>query len=317
MLKAYACVPGENVDEISKEQVAERLNDGKSHIWIDIMNSLKDHQDFLRVVMHLHPLAIEDLSHPRMLPKVEEYDSSIFLILHDIVLAEKDNRERLKTYELFMFIGRNYIVTVRRHRIRAIEAYHTELLALSHIFAKGSEAVAHAILRRMIDSFFPLLDRIEAKLDASEEEIFNSPSTDDLQQIFILRKDIVKLRSIAVQQLDAINRLALGEFDILSEHGTYLARDLYDHIYRIAEKAAGFREVTMGLLDAYLSQNSNKMNEVIKVLHDNRHRHSAARRRRRFLRYELSLHAGIDHPYGWLYTLIAMGGISAAMFDIL
>ena len=313
MFKAYACVPGEQAVEITKEQVAEKLSDGKSQLWVDVSSPIEEHQEFLRDVMRLHPLAIEDMSHPRMLPKVEEYEGNLFIILHDIVLQDKEGEERIHTYELFLFIGRNFIVTARRHRIRAADAYHGELTTLTHLFVRGAEAVAHAILRRMIDSYFPMLDRIETKLDAAEETIFDSPSSRDLQEIFALRKDVVRLRSIATQQLDVINRMALGEFEIITPHGLLLARDLYDHLYRLSEKASSFRELTMGLLDAYLSQVNNRMNEVMKVLTVIATTMLPLSIVVGYYGMNFRFIPGLNHPYGWLYTLIGMGAVIGGM----
>ncbi len=315
MFKAYACVPGEQAIEVTKEQVAEKLADGKSQLWVDISSPIEEHTAFLKDVMKLHPLAIEDMSHPRMLPKVEEYEGSLFVILHDIILQDKEGEEKIHTYELYIFIGKNFVVTARNHRIRAVDAYHNELVTLTHLFTRGAEAVAHAILRRMIDSYFPMMDRIESKLDDAEETIFNSPTSSDLQRIFALRKDVVKLRSIATQQLDVINRMALGEFEIITPHGLLLARDLYDHLYRFSEKTSSFRELTMGLLDAYLSQVNNRMNEVMKVLTVIA-----------TIMLPLSIVVGywgmnfrnlpgLDHPYGWLYTLVGMGIIIMSMLS--
>ena len=91
MLKAYACIPGDAAAvEIGQDDVAARLADGKSQLWVDLSSPGDEEYRFLTEMMHLHPLAVEDLSHPRMLPKVEEYDSTLFLILHDIVLQYKD-----------------------------------------------------------------------------------------------------------------------------------------------------------------------------------------------------------------------------------
>jgi len=315
VFKAYACVPGEQAVEITKEQVAEKLSDGKSQLWVDISSPIEEHTAFLKDVMKLHPLAIEDMSHPRMLPKVEEYEGNLFVILHDIILLDKEGEEKLKTYELYVFIGKNYVVTARQHRIRAVDAYHGELATLTHLFSRGAEAVAHAILRRMIDSYFPMMDRVEAKLDAAEDTIFDSPSQSDLQRIFSLRKDIVKLRSIATQQLDVINRMALGEFEIITPHGLLLARDLYDHLYRLSEKTASFRELTTSLLDAYLSQASNKMNEVMKVLTVIATIMMPLGVVVGYYGMNFKFMPGLDHPYGWIYTLGGMGVIIAGMLS--
>ncbi len=314
MLKAYCAVPGEQVVEIAEADVADRLADGKSSVWIDISSNVEHHMPLLRDVMRFHALAIEDLSHPRMLPKIEEYDGCLFIVLHDIVLLEKKEGERLKTHELFIFLGSNYVVTVRRHRIRAIESLYGEFKAITHLFSRGAESVCHGILRRMIDNYFPMLDRIDAKLDGMESVIFNSPRSQDMQVIFTLRKDMAKLRSIASQELDVINRLTTGEFEQITPHGMMLARDLYDHLYRVSEKAAGFRETTMGLLDAYLSQINNRMNEVVKVLTVIATIMLPLGIVVGFYGMNFKVMPGLDHPHGWIY---AAGGMVLIIIGML
>ena len=314
MFKAYACVPGEAAVEIKQEEVAGRLNDGKSHLWIDISSSLEEYGSFLEKILHIHPLAVEDLSHPRMLPKIEEYKDYLFLIMHDIILSDKVGEESVQTHELYMFLGKNFVVTARRHRIRGADAYHGELQTISHLFVTGAEGMGHAILRKMIDSFFPMLDRVEARLDVAEDVIFKLPTPKDLQNIFNLRKDVMKLRSITTQQLDVVNRMVIGEFAVLSPHGLLLARDLYDHLYRLAENTSGFREMIMALLDAYMSQINNKMNEVMKVLTVIATVMLPLSIVVGFYGMNFRVMPGLGHPYGWIYTVIGMGAIIATMF---
>jgi magnesium transporter len=315
MLKAYAFTSGQPVVEIKKEEIAAKLEDEKTHLWIDISAPIDEHHDFLRDVMKFHHLEIEDLTHRGMLPKVEEYDNHLFLILHDIILQDR-KEDRLLTYELFMFIGKNYVLTARHNRIRAADYYHDQVSALTHIFSRGgAEAVGHAVLRKMVDSYFPMLDRVEKMLDESEDVIFDSPSPKDMQHIFSLRKDIMKLRSIATQQLDVISRITVGEFEVLSPHGMLLARDLYDHLYRVSEKAASFRDMTMGLLDAYLSQINNRMNEVVKVLTIIATIMLPLGIVVGFYGMNFRSLPGLENPHGWIYTLVGMIIVIGGMFS--
>lgn len=315
MFQAYAYLKEKNAVEVSIDEVAKLVGNEDATLWIDISSNIEDHTDFLNDVLRVHPLAVEDMLHPRMLPKVEEYGEQLFIILHDIVLLDKDKKdeERLKTYELFIIIGKNFVLTARKHRIRAIDSYQGSSPLLTHLLSKGALTMAHAIIRKMIDNYFPLLDRIEAKLDSSELKIFNTPTSKDLQYIFSLRKDIIKLRSIATQQLDVVNQMVIGEFESLSPQGVMLSRDLYDHLYRIAEKAASFREITLGLLDAYLSQISNNMNQTMKVLTIIATMILPLGIVVGFYGMNFKFMPGLDHPYGWIYTMIGMIGISVGM----
>lgn len=315
MFKAYASGTDGVVTPITRDEVAKRLGDGKSQLWIDISADFEKHRGFLKDVLHIHPLSIEDVLHTRMLPKVEEYDDYLFIILHDIVLLDKtgDSEPGIKTHELYIFLGKNFAVTIHKERIRSIDSFEENPQTLAHTFSQGAEAVAFAIIRKMIDNYFPMLERVEARLDSSEDAIFETATSKDLQGILSIRKGIAKLRSIATQQLDIINRIAIGEFKLISPHGLLLARDVYDHLYRVSEMVAFFRETTMGLLDAYLSEINNKMNQVMKVLTVIATLLLPLGVVVGFYGMNFRRLPGLDHPYGWLYMLIGLFAIMSTM----
>lgn len=316
MLQTQLLLPGEGLREIPAEEVAGVLAGGKGHLWIDVSGEVQEHQAFLLETLGIHPLAVEDMLAHGMLPKVEEYDGGTFFMLQDIVLLEGNEEERLRTHDLYLFIGRNFLVTLHRGRIRAVDALHLDAAALTRLLGRGPEPLSHAILRRMVDSFFPMLDRIEARVDESEEAIFNMPEPRDLQRIFQLRKDVVRLRSLAQQQLTVMSRIAGGEFEAISEQGVYLARDLYDHLYRFSEKASGFREEILSLLDAYLSQTNNRMNDVVRVLTMMATILLPLSIVVGFYGMNFRTMPGLSHPYGWLLTLGGMAVLITVMLTI-
>jgi magnesium transporter len=313
MFKAYACMPGEQAVEISSNDVSARLNDGKSNVWIDISENIEGYRDFLENTMGFHQLAIDDLSSPGLLPKVEEYDGTLFLVLNDIVIAENEDEDRVRTYQLFIFLRKNALVTIHRKRIRAIDHLIGDMTSLTRLLARGAESLSHSVMMGMVDNFFPMLTRVETKLDASEETIFKSTSMEYLQEVFKLRKDVVRLHSIAQQQLNVISRLATGEFDEISPQGVLLARDIYDHLYRLSEKVAGFREETVGILDAYLSQLNNRMNDVVKVLTMIATIMLPLSIVVGFFGMNFRIMPGLNHPYGWVFTLVFMVGLITVM----
>lgn len=313
MLRTQLLLPGEGIREIPAEEVAGRLASGAGHLWIDLSGEVQEHQAFLQETLGIHPLAVEDMMAQGMLPKVEEYEGGTFFMLQDIVLLEGNDEERLRTHDLFLYIGRNFLVTAHRGRIRAVDLLRQDAAALTRFLGKGPEQLSHAILRRMVDSFFPMLDRVEARIDESEEAIFNTPGPADLQRVFQLRKDVVRLRSLSQQQLTVMSRVAGGEFEAISDQGVYLARDLYDHLYRFSEKASGFREEILSLLDAYLSQTNNRMNDVVRVLTMMATIMLPLSIVVGFYGMNFRTMPGLSHPYGWLLTLFGMGALITGM----
>lgn len=313
MLRTQMMLPGEGIREVPAEEVAGALAGGAAHLWIDVSGEVQEHQAFLQEVLGIHPLAVEDMLAHGMLPKVEEYEGGTFFMLQDIVLLEGNEEERLRTHDLYLYIGKNFLVTAHRGRIRAVDLLHQDAAALSRLLGRGPEQLSHGILRRMVDSFFPMLDRVEAKIDESEEAIFNTPGPEDLQRVFQLRKDVVRLRSLAQQQLTVMSRVAGGEFEAISEQGIYLARDLYDHLYRFSEKASGFREEILSLLDAYLSQTNNRMNDVVRVLTMMATIMLPLSIVVGFYGMNFRTMPGLAHPYGWLLTLLGMASLITGM----
>lgn len=315
MFKAYVSGANGAVVPITKDEVAAKLRDGTTPLWIDISGDFEKYQDFLKDVMRIHPLSIEDVLHTRMLPKIEEYDDYLFIILHDIILLDKvaGSGPGIKTHEIYIFLGKNYVITLHKERIRSIDSHLDSPQCLPHLFSQGAEVVMFSIIRKMIDNYFPMLERIETRLDNSEDAIFESATSKDLQGILSIRKSIAKLRSIATQQLDIINRIAIGEFKIVSPHGLLLARDIYDHLYRVSEMVSFFRETTMGLLDAYLSEINNNMNQVMKVLTVIATLLLPLGVIVGFYGMNFKRLPGLDHPYGWLYMLIGLFTIMSTM----
>jgi magnesium transporter len=118
----------------------------------------------------------------------------------------------------------------------------------------------------MVDGYRPSVDILEARLEALENTVFEDPTVSPLMGILDLKADMAALRRVALPERDAVGRLARREFPEVPEQMAYRFRDVYDHLVRITEEVAMFQDRVTGLLDAYLSMQSNRMNQVMKVL---------------------------------------------------
>jgi magnesium transporter len=118
----------------------------------------------------------------------------------------------------------------------------------------------------MVDGYRPSVDILEARLEAIERTVFDDPSSNPLKEILGLKAEVASLRRVALPERDAIARLARREFIEIPEAMAYRFRDVYDQLVRVADEVAVFQDRVTGLLDAYLSMQSNRMNQVMKVL---------------------------------------------------
>jgi magnesium transporter len=107
---------------------------------------------------------------------------------------------------------------------------------------------------------------LEERLQELERAVFEEPRANPLKAILHLKSDVGALRRIAAPQRDVIARLARREFPEIPDAMAYRFRDVYDHLVRVADEASFFQDRVTSLLDAYLSTQSNRMNQVMKVL---------------------------------------------------
>jgi magnesium transporter len=117
-----------------------------------------------------------------------------------------------------------------------------------------------------VDHYRPEVDSLEDRVEALERAVFERPWRNPLRDVLHLKRDIASLRRVALPQRDAVGRLGRREFGQIPEAMTYRFRDVYDHLVRLNEEAMFLQDRVTTLLDAYLSAQSNRLNQVMKVL---------------------------------------------------
>ena len=238
--------------------------DAREIVWADIESPTPDEHRLLLDVFRFHELAVEDAMEMVHHPKVEAYDTFLYLILHRIVPASK--QAGFATQDVDFFLGRNFLVTVHHTQSSTLEAERTLCSRHSHVLGEGPVSMMHRIVDRMVDRYQPAVDGLEERLEKLEERVFADPKRNPLKSILALKRDVVSLRRVALPQRDAVGRLARREFSGIPESMSYRFRDVFDHLVRLTDEAVFFQDRVNGLLDVYLSNQSNRLNQVMKVL---------------------------------------------------
>jgi magnesium transporter len=240
------------------------LPDAAEVVWVDIEAPEESDRALLSEVFRIHELAVEDALSEIHHPKIETYDGLLYLILHAIVPGT--GQQSFETQDVDFFIGRNFLITVHRAASRSIEAERQSCQRRPDIFSDGPAGICHRIVDRMVDHYGPEVDSIEDRLDALETAVFDTPSMNPLKELLRLKRDIAALRRVSLPQRDAIGRLARREFPQINDTLAYRFRDVFDHLVRLTEEAIFLQDRATGLLDAHLSNQSNRLNQVMKVL---------------------------------------------------
>jgi len=124
----------------------------------------------------------------------------------------------------------------------------------------------YEILDGTVDNYFPILDDFDEVVNELEYEVIHSPSKETLNRIFSLKRDGMALRRVTSPQREILNRLSRDPFAVVNRRAAIYFRDVYDHLVRISDLAESYKDLTTGLLEAYLSVVSNRLNEILKVL---------------------------------------------------
>lgn len=240
------------------------LPDAREMVWVDIEAPDEADRRLLSETFHFHELAIEDAVAETHHPKVETYDQLLYVILHGIVTGVKD--KGFTTQDIDFFINRNLLVTVHDTPSRSIAAEQAVITRHTALLGEGPAGLLHRIIDKMFDHYAPEVDRLEDRLETLENRVFKHDRRNPLREILRLKADIATLRRVTLPQRDVVSRLARREFPQIPDALAYRFRDVYDHLVRLADEAIFLQDRVTGLLDAYLSTQSNRLNQVMKVL---------------------------------------------------
>jgi len=257
----------ENVETgFTADQLPDLLKEEKSVIWIDIPEPTEADERTLLDVFHFHPLTLEDCRETRNYPKVEEFPSYLYFIVHGV--RADTSPDHFNTIELDGFLGKNYVITYHHEKFRSIDNVKQLLQTSPAACQRGAAFLLYQILDQIVDYYSPVLDDFDERIDTLEDDIFTlkRPTQVILEEIMDLKRGVLRLRRISAKQMEVILRMSRGEFPLIPAPILPFFRDIYDHIMRVTDLAENYRDLISGALEAYLSVVSNRMNEIMKVL---------------------------------------------------
>jgi magnesium transporter len=234
-------------------------------VWVDLAAPSIPELLVLSDTFAFHPLSVEDAKSAIQYPKAEAYDGYLYIILHGIDFHAGEDH-CFATHDIDFFLGPNYLVTVHDGHSPSIKELREHATRNPKILGEGPVALFHRIVDSMVDSYRPEVEKLEERLDELEKAIFEAPDPKLVRRILDEKREVASLRRIITPQRDVIARLARRDFVDISTEMSFRFRDIYDHLVRIADDAMIFQDRITGMLDAHLSNVSNRLNEVMKVL---------------------------------------------------
>jgi magnesium transporter len=236
-----------------------------ARLWVDIHDPDNETlEPLLEQRFGFHELAAEDSMSATTLPKYDpfpDYDFFIFRAV-DVDLTDHDSR----ALKLSAFLGAEFLFTIHKDGLDAVEAMWKRLPADKRLLARGPDFLLYGIVDEMVDAHFPMLERIEESVDELQEAIFDDARASQLDELLHIKRDLNVLRRHSLPQRDLLNQLSRGDAQFIQEAHRIYFRDLYDHMFRISETIDVQRDMMSGTMEAYLSAVANRTNETMRVL---------------------------------------------------
>ena len=258
---AYA--RGTRAAALSVDQIQGALACEDQFVWIGLY---EPDQSLLRQVQQqfgLHDLAIEDAINAHQRPKIELYEDSVFVVLRTAQRVPATGR--LEFGETHVFLGRNYIITVRHGSLRSHVGVRQRCEATPHLLAQGPGYVLYALMDFIVDQYLPIVREIEDEVQELEGVVLDDPTANDATaRIYLLKRDLVALRRAVSPLADVCNRLLRFDIPHIPADTRPYFRDVYDHIMRLNESIDAQRELLTSALEAHLSLMTVAQNEHMK-----------------------------------------------------
>jgi magnesium transporter len=244
-------------------QINQELNRPGSLVWLDIDEPTEEKLAVLAEEFGFHPLAIEDSLHPHQRPKIEQYDTYFFLIVYGMTI----DGGRLAKHELAVFVGRNYLVTVRKQPAYDLEPVVKRWEANSQLAAEGGGYLLYVLLDEIVDGYFTALDHYEDRTEEVEDSVFGEGAHNEVQsEIFELKKDLMWFRRTVSPLREVLDVMQRRTVEVVTPALEPYYRDVYDHVLRAADFVDSLRDILSSALEASLAVISNRLNEVMKSL---------------------------------------------------
>ena len=232
--------------------------------WLEI-NSLEEIELINKIgrKFNIHPLVIEDILNENHMPKVEDYEEYLFLIIEGINLHE-DGELAVEQFSFILF--KDLVISFQKSDSNPFRTVLAKMSEGSNMRKNGADDLLYALTDTIVDEYFLVVEKIGENIDEVEDEVLLNPQREVLQKIYKLKRNLIYLRKTLWPMRNTISSLSKDEFKLIDERTLYYFRDIYDHIIQMIDIIETYRDICSGMLDTYLSSISNKTNDIMKFL---------------------------------------------------
>jgi magnesium transporter len=252
------CAPGDLHELRSLAQ-----GDG-DFVWLGLHEPSEVELEDVAIAFGLHHLAVEDAVNAHQRPKLERYDDSLFLVLKTLWYV--DAEDAVETGEINMFVGPDFIVTVRHGQGSELHSARLQLETQSNVLTHGPSAVVYAVCDTVVDGYTDVLESLQVDVDEVEESVFSPARTNDSIRIYTLKREIAEVRRAVLPLREPMRRFAAGVVHGIHDDAAPFFRDVADHLARAADDVDTLDGLLSTAFDAHLARISVQQNDDMRKI---------------------------------------------------
>jgi magnesium transporter len=233
-------------------------------VWVGLHEPGAAEMDEAARVFELHPLAVEDALHAHQRPKLERYGDSLFLVLKTLWYV--DENDAVETGEINLFLGADFVVSVRHGEGIGLHAARLNLEQKTSVLHHGPSAVLYTICDRVVDGYEAVAHSLEVDVDEVEESVFSPVRTRDSQRIYVLKRELAEMRRAVNPLKDPMQRFANGTVPLVHQEAKPFFRDVADHLTRVSEAVDGLDALLSTAFDAHLARIGVEQNDDMRKI---------------------------------------------------
>lgn len=254
---------GQKLGDIEVHDIHEYLDQPGCFVWVALLDPNAAALEEMREEFDLHPLAVEDARNGHQRAKIEEYGGSLFVAMHII----EEDQGSLHVGEINVFIGRNYVLSVRSRTHRGFQDVRARAEREPELLRHGAGYVLYALMDSVVDRYFPLLDKLEVELETIEENLFadGSPRA-NIQALYALKQKLMVIKHAVAPLAEGVGNLSGSRVPSLCSGMREYFRDIYDHLQRLNQTIESERDTVGTAIAVNLSMIQLQENATMKRL---------------------------------------------------
>lgn len=225
--------------------------DANDFVWVGLHEPTRQELEDVSVAFGLHQLAVDDAYKAHQRPKLERYDDSLFLVLKTLWYV--DEEDAVETGEINMFVGQDFVVTVRHGEGSELQSARHFLEQDESVLTHGPSAVVYAVCDTVVDAYLDVVDELEVDVDEVEESVFSEGRTNDSVRIYTLKREIAEVRRAVLPLREPMRRFASGTVTGMDQEAAPFFRDVADHLAQASEVVDNLETLLTSAFEAHLA----------------------------------------------------------------